>query len=128
MASPRLSLAAGLRAVMPDVNVYDAPPDVVVVPAIVISPGTPYRTEVALGGRERYGFDLLLLVPRATDINAAWALLDVICDAVRTYIRKTSSDPQSWGGISFIGETKEVGGTTFLSAVAPVQVLGEEAP
>jgi len=126
MADPRGELATALREGLSlagvEANVYAFPPEGPVAPAVAIAPGTPYRGDLAYD-RERWGFDLLVLVARQTNPDAAYTALDTLVSGVRSVVRGLSG--ATWGGVSLVGQTPPVGGVEYLSATCPVAMTTE---
>jgi len=123
MATPRQDLAALLRAGLgSSATVYAFPPEQPVAPCVVIAPSAPYRNDIAYGS-ERWGFDLLALVPRQQDPDVAYTALDTLVTNVRAVLRSVAG--ATWGGVTLVGQTQPVGGVEYLSATCPVAVTTE---
>lgn len=116
--NPRHQLADAIAAgTGPDVVVYAYPPEVVAAPAVVVAMSTPYRTDDTYGS-ELWGLTLLLLVNRASDLEAMYLALDDLATAVRAAVRTLPL--ATWEGVQSVGPTQPVGGTEYLSADARV--------
>jgi hypothetical protein len=122
MADLVRDLVAGQLRASPDLaatTVYAYPPEAPAAPALVITPRSPYRVGDVYGV-ERYQLTILVLLPRAADVEASYARLDRLCDATRAAI--LDLEGATWNGVQSIGPTQPVGGVEYLSAACDVDV------
>lgn len=109
----RQSLATGLRDALPSGwAVFPGWADVVSVPCVVITPGSPYR-ELATYTQQRMRLRLYVLLNRATGDAALDAIDDAIDDVLTALDAVTPSI--SWSGADAQG-IQEVNGVEYLSA------------
>ena len=119
------TLAAALAAVLdPAVSTFDAPPETMLAPAVVIRPSDPYQAPATAAGpaAASYRFDIDLIVSR-TDERLGLRLLE--------YGRDQISDalPAGWWWVTFgnIGEL-EVAGRLYLRGTLTVATILIDAP
>lgn len=109
----RQSLATGLRDALPSGwAVYASPAEVVSVPCVVTTPGSPYR-ELVTYTEEAMRLRLVVLLNRATGAEALDAVDDAIDDVLTALDAVTPSI--TWLGVDVQGVV-EVNGAEYLSA------------
>lgn len=109
----RQSLATGLRTALPaGWSVYASPAEVVSVPCVVTTPGSPYR-ELVTYTEEAMRLRLVVLLNRATGAEALDAVDDAIDDVLTALDAVTPSI--TWLGVDVQGVV-EVNGAEYLSA------------
>lgn len=80
--NPRTDLAERIQLALPDIQVYAAPDDVTVIPAIVLSPGDPYWSVGSMGGGGRPGslvweLEVWIAVQRSLPEEALGSIEDI---------------------------------------------------
>ena len=121
--SPRVTLAAAILAAVGDgVQVYAFPPEVLVPPAVVITPADPYQAPATAAGAlgAAWAFDINIILGR-------WKADQALDAMERAREVVTKSLPAGWRWVDFgdIGETI-INKKAYLSGTLGVAVINTE--
>ena len=123
--NPLESLADYLRPLLTGVNVYGYPPDTFSVPAVVMSPASPFQQPYTQGGPSAvaWGIEAKVLVSRSQPRDALRALYEL--RETLTPLLDGAPSTTRWLGFDDI-DTIQVGDTDYLSGTLTLVIVETE--